>query len=125
MKQNTAAGPMNVVGYGFAPSRGNTNVFFGTLENGKWAVASRFQYEIITTDEDAARAKYHELVPRQDAETLVPSATTSIGQMLDDRAEASRRYLADLDRRLAELGDDESAKTDLLLEEILGPYTGE
>lgn len=58
----TAAGDMMAMLTGFAKSnRGNTRIWYGQLQNEKWAVASRFQYEIITKKQEEAFAVFREM----------------------------------------------------------------
>ena len=47
---DTAAGVIQVIGEAFSPVRGSTKIWIGTLDDGRFAVASRWQYEVITKD---------------------------------------------------------------------------
>jgi hypothetical protein len=59
--QDTAAGKIVVIMSAKCPARGNTRVFFGTLEDGRYVVASRFEYYIKTKKRDVACRKFEEL----------------------------------------------------------------
>jgi len=53
--QGTAAGPMvDVFATDFAPTRGGARIWFGQLKDGRFAVASRFQWEILTKNRGQA-----------------------------------------------------------------------
>lgn len=58
---NTAAGPVAVISSAKSAVRGGTTLFFGSLEDGRFVVTSRFQYEIRTTDRAKAERKFEEL----------------------------------------------------------------
>lgn len=56
----TAAGEIDVISSAFSAVRGTTRLWFGTLPDGRFVVASRFQVELRTSD----RAKASELFER-------------------------------------------------------------
>jgi hypothetical protein len=60
--QSTAAGTIEVLSKGLAPSRGNTTMFLGRLADGRFTVTSRFQYEIKTKSEQKARKAFEALL---------------------------------------------------------------
>lgn len=59
--QKTAAGEINVLKSAFSAVRGGTKIFFGTLPDGRFVVASRFQVEIRTSCQAKAEARFEEL----------------------------------------------------------------
>lgn len=59
--EKTAAGNMQVTASSQCPSRGNTRVFFGTLDDGRFAVSSRFEYYVVTGNRQKAERKFEEL----------------------------------------------------------------
>lgn len=50
---NTAAGPINVTYTAMSPKRGQTRMWFGTDDSGRFVVASRFQIEQAPTHDRA------------------------------------------------------------------------
>ena len=58
--EKTAAGNIQVIASGHCPAR-NTRVFFGTLTDGRFAVSSRFEYYVLTTNRQKAERKFEEL----------------------------------------------------------------
>lgn len=59
--EKTAAGNIQVINSAKCQSRGNTRVFFGILEDGRFVVSSRFEYYVRTTDRSKAESKFQEL----------------------------------------------------------------
>lgn len=59
--QKTAAGNVSVINSAFSSVRGGTRLFLGTLEDGRYVVASRFQIEIRTSDKAKADSRFKEL----------------------------------------------------------------
>jgi hypothetical protein len=59
--QKTAAGNIQVITSEQCPSRGNTRVFFGTLDDGRFVVSSRFEYYVVTANRQKAERKFEEL----------------------------------------------------------------
>ena len=58
---NTAAGVINAHKHGRSDVR-QTTIWIGMRSDGKFVVASRWQYEIITSDRSKAERKFSELV---------------------------------------------------------------
>ena len=59
--EKTAAGNIQVITSSQCPSRGNTRVFLGTLEDGRFVVSSRFEYYVVTANRQKAERKFEEL----------------------------------------------------------------
>lgn len=57
----TAAGEIAPIASNFSAQRGGTRLFFGTLPDGRFVVASRFQVELRATDRARAEKRFKEL----------------------------------------------------------------
>ncbi len=61
LMQMTAAGEIEVIAEGKSDVRGGTRVWLGKMIDGRYTVASRFQYEVRTRDRAKADAKFASL----------------------------------------------------------------
>lgn len=59
--EKTAAGNVQVIDSAKCEERGNTRMFFGTLQDGRFVVSSRFEYYIRTADRSKAEKKFREM----------------------------------------------------------------
>ena len=63
--QMTAGGEIEVLAEGKSDARGGTRVWLGKMLDGRYMVASRFQYEVRTRDRAKAEAKFASLCGSQ------------------------------------------------------------
>lgn len=62
----TAVGTVTIEEHGKCTKRGDTYVYFGQLDDGRWCVASRWQGETVTRSKDRAERVYHRLMGQGD-----------------------------------------------------------